>query len=99
MVEVWINVWPVYSLCDGVTCPVGVHCSSVAVLPHLGYYLGDYNGIVANRNDVQNYENKTQVVTNQNYPRTRRSKTPSALQYSKLAFIQNTSPLMADRST
>lgn len=41
-----------------------------ALSPHsdLDYWFGEYNGIIADRNDVQNYENKTQVVINQNYP-------------------------------
>lgn len=49
-------------------CVANFLLSNIAVFPDYSNYFGEYNVIIANKNDAQIYENKIHVVKNHNYP-------------------------------
>ncbi len=69
---IWLSSWFVYNLSghpySHVSCPVRLCYIDVSIFPDLSNYFGEYNIIITHRNDVQNSQNKTQVVIKKNYP-------------------------------
>lgn len=46
----------------------GICYDNVSMFPDFSNYFGDYNLIITDTNDVQNYKNKSQAEINQNFP-------------------------------